>query len=75
MTSTSERQRRAMEAAKHGNSTIGIPQSVGEEFADADEAQAHRRNKHKKRHHSSGKFSPRKSDWTEDMMDRVKGGD
>lgn len=32
----SEAQRRAMFAAKAGNSNIGIPQSVGEEFAEAD---------------------------------------
>lgn len=40
MPSVSDKQHRAMEAAKHGNSTLGIPQSVGEEFADADEAKA-----------------------------------
>ena len=40
MPSVSEPQRRAMEAAKHGESTLGIPQSVGEEFANADEAKA-----------------------------------
>ena len=28
-----------MEAAKHGHSTIGIPQSVGAEFANADESE------------------------------------
>lgn len=38
MPSVSDKQHRAMEAAKHGNSTLGIPQSVGEEFANADEA-------------------------------------
>lgn len=37
MPSVSGKQHRAMEAAKHGNSTIGIPQSVGAEFANADE--------------------------------------
>lgn len=36
MPAVSEAQRRAMFAAKAGNSTIGIPQSVGKEFADAD---------------------------------------
>jgi len=36
--SVSEAQRRAMEAAAHGRSTIGIPKSVGKEFARADEA-------------------------------------
>ena len=32
----SEAQRKAMFAAKSGNSTLGIPQSVGKEFANAD---------------------------------------
>lgn len=32
----SEAQRRAMEAAAHGRSTIGIPQKVGKEFSAAD---------------------------------------
>lgn len=36
MPPVSEKQRRAMFAAKAGNSTIGIPQSVGKDFADAD---------------------------------------
>lgn len=36
MPPVSEAQRRAMEAAKSGNSTLGIPQSVGAEFAAAD---------------------------------------
>jgi len=34
--SVSEPQHNAMEAAAHGNSTLGIPQSVGKEFAEAD---------------------------------------
>lgn len=33
---TSEAQRRAMRAAASGHSTLGIPQSVGKDFADAD---------------------------------------
>lgn len=33
---TSEAQRRAMFAAKEGHSTLGIPQSVGKEFVEAD---------------------------------------
>lgn len=37
MPSKSAKQHRAMEAAKHGHSTLGIPQSVGQEYADADE--------------------------------------
>ena len=32
----SEAQRRARQAAAAGNSTLGIPQSVGQEFADSD---------------------------------------
>ena len=32
----SEAQRRAMQAAAHGKSTLGIPKSVGKEFAAAD---------------------------------------
>ena len=36
MPPTSERQRRAMYAAKEGNSTLGIPKSVGKEFVEAD---------------------------------------
>lgn len=32
----SEAQRRAMQAAKSGHSTLGIPKSVGKEFAAAD---------------------------------------
>jgi hypothetical protein len=36
MPSVSEPQHRAMEAAAHGHSTLGIPKSVGQDFADAD---------------------------------------
>ena len=36
MPSVSEAQRRAMFAAAAGKSTLGIPKSVGKEFADAD---------------------------------------
>jgi len=32
----SEAQRRAMQAAAHGKSTLGIPKSVGKEFSNAD---------------------------------------
>lgn len=32
----SEKQRRAMQAAAHGKSTIGIPKKVGKEFSSAD---------------------------------------
>lgn len=38
MPSVSNKQHRAMEAAKSGNSTIGIPQDVGADFSSADEA-------------------------------------
>ena len=36
MPSVSEKQRKAMQAAAHGKSTIGIPEKVGKEFAAAD---------------------------------------
>lgn len=36
MPSVSEPQHRAMEAAAHGNSTLGIPEKVGKEFVAAD---------------------------------------
>lgn len=36
MPSTSGPQHRAMEAAAHGASTLGIPKSVGKDFAQAD---------------------------------------
>lgn len=39
MPSLTPRQHRAMEAAKSGHSTLGIPQSVGADFSAADEAQ------------------------------------
>jgi len=38
MPSVSEKQRRAMQAAAHGKSNIGIPTKVGKEFAAADSA-------------------------------------
>lgn len=41
MPSVSEKQHRAMEAAAHGNSTLGIPEKVGKEYVDADKGQAH----------------------------------
>lgn len=37
MPSTSEKQHRAMAAAAHGKSTLGIPEKVGKEFVRADE--------------------------------------
>ena len=38
MPDVSDRQRRAMYAAKEGKSTLGIPKSVGEDFIAADKA-------------------------------------
>lgn len=38
MPSVSEAQRRAMQAAAHGKSTLGIPASVGKKFVAADRA-------------------------------------
>jgi hypothetical protein len=35
MPAKSKAQYRAMQAAAHGNSTLGIPKKVGKEFADA----------------------------------------
>jgi hypothetical protein len=36
MPPVSERQRRAMHAAAHGKSTLGIPKKVGKDFSKAD---------------------------------------
>ena len=36
MPSKTAKQHRAMEAAAHGKSTLGIPKKVGQEFAKAD---------------------------------------
>lgn len=36
MPSVSQKQHNAMEAAAHGHSNLGIPQSVGKEFENAD---------------------------------------
>jgi hypothetical protein len=36
MPSTSEKQRKAMQAAAHGKSNLDIPKSVGKEFVQAD---------------------------------------
>jgi hypothetical protein len=41
--SKTPKQRRAMFAAAKGKSKIGIPKSVGREFAKADRAKAHRK--------------------------------
>ena len=37
MPSVSEKQHKAMEAAAHGHSTLGIPKSVGQEFVKHDD--------------------------------------
>jgi len=42
MPSVSEAQRRAMQAAAHGKSALGIPAKVGREFAAADSAKRKR---------------------------------
>lgn len=44
MPSTSDKQHRAMEAAAHGHSTLGIPKSVGQDFVAADMHKAHHEN-------------------------------
>ncbi len=50
MPSLTPKQHRAMEAAAHGKSNIGIPQSVGQEFVAADKQGAlERMTKPKKR--------------------------
>lgn len=43
MPSVTPRQHNAMEAAAHGNSTLGIPASVGKEFVAADTAKKKKR--------------------------------
>lgn len=45
MPSVSDRQHRAMQAAAHGQSTLGIPKSVGREFVKADQQQPKRPSK------------------------------
>jgi hypothetical protein len=42
MPSVSGKQHRAMEAAAHGKSTLGIPKSVGKDFVAADKAKKKR---------------------------------
>lgn len=55
MPSTSGKQHRAMEAAAHGRSTLGIPRKVGKKFVAADSRDKHHaehltRMKSRKRH-------------------------
>jgi hypothetical protein len=40
MPSKTEKQRKAMQAAAHGKSTLNIPKKVGQEFVKADKAKA-----------------------------------
>lgn len=49
MPSKTEKQRKAMRAAAAGKSTIGIPQSVGKEFARADAKKRRKKRKKKKK--------------------------
>lgn len=49
MPSKTEKQRRAMQAAAHGKSTIGIPQSVGKEFIAADAAKGRSKGRGKRK--------------------------
>lgn len=48
MPSVSGAQHRAMEAAAHGKSTLGIPQNVGAEFSAADAGNPAAKGKHHK---------------------------
>lgn len=45
MPSVSAKQHRAMEAAAHGHSTLGIPKKVAKEYVDADEGRKTRSDK------------------------------
>lgn len=57
MPSTSDKQRKAMQAAAHGHSTLGISKSVGKEFAAADAKKAHTPGAKHKPIHNLGKFA------------------
>jgi hypothetical protein len=57
MPSKSEKQHNAMEAAAHGNSALGIPASVAQEFIEADKAAGKYVGKKKKAKKSSKKSS------------------
>lgn len=50
MPSVSAKQHRAMESAAHGNSTLGIPKKVAEEYVAADEGKPRKRKLRKDRH-------------------------
>lgn len=63
MPSESQAQHNAMEAAAHGNSTLGIPASVGKEFVRADKAvhpfrRKRRRKRGGKKHRSTVSSAP-----------------
>jgi hypothetical protein len=60
MPAVSEAQRKAMFAAAAGKSTLGIPKSVGKEFADADQGGKlpARAPKAKKKQRTFGSLSP-----------------
>jgi len=45
MPSVSAKQHRAMEAAAHGKSTLGIPRKVAKEFVAADKKRSHQKKK------------------------------
>jgi hypothetical protein len=64
MPSVSRDQQKAMHAAAEGRSTIGIPQSVGEDFAAADHARGPAKLPERKGHpasHKSSRFNSYKS--------------
>jgi hypothetical protein len=62
MPSKTPKQRRAMRAAAAGHSTLGIPQSIGQEFVAADKRAAKKKAKSKKtnaKHRATRKKSTR----------------
>lgn len=64
MPSVSRAQQKAMHAAAAGNSSIGIPQSVGEDFSAADHARGPAKLPERKEHpasHKSSRFNSYKS--------------
>ena len=59
MPSVSRAQQQAMHAAAAGHSTIGIPQSVGEDFSAADHARGPTKLPERKSHPAGHKSSPK----------------
>lgn len=55
MPTVTPKQHRAMEAAAHGKSTLGIPESVGQEFVAADAGMSVKKRGNNFRH-DSGQF-------------------